>query len=82
MNPIPSHEPNKTTLAYFPRGNLQNLRATEDESFRTNLPRKTSFFPDRHQLPLLSNLRLEKTQINENILAPKALGVDDALISE
>lgn len=82
MNPIPSHEPNKTTLAYFPRGNLQNLRATEDESFRTNLPRKTSFFPDRHQLPLLSNLRLEKTRINENILAPKALGVDDALISE
>lgn len=64
MNPIPSHEPNKTTLAYFPRGNLQNLRATEDESFRTNLPRKTSFFPDRHQLPLLSNLRLEKTRIN------------------
>lgn len=82
MNPIPSHEPNKTTLAYFLRGNLQNLRATEDESFRTNLPRKTSFFPDRHQLPLLSNLRLEKTRINENILAPKALGVDDALISE
>lgn len=82
MNPIPSHEPNKTTLAYFPRGNLQNLRATKDESFRTNLPRKTSFFPDRHQLPLLSNLRLEKTRINENILAPKALGVDDALISE
>lgn len=73
MNPIPSHEPNKTTLAYFPRGNLQNLRATEDESFRTNLPRKTSFFPDRHQLPLLSNLRLEKTRINENILASKAL---------
>lgn len=53
MNPIPSHEPNKTTLAYFLRGNLQNLRATEDESFRTNLPRKTSFFPDRHQLSLL-----------------------------
>lgn len=72
MNPIPSHEPNKTTLAYFLRGNLQNLRATEDESFRTNLPRKTSFFPDRHQLPLLSYLRLEKTRINENILAPKA----------